>query len=69
MDALISSAGRIARQRTTLYAQPLPGQVEASYNAGLLQDVVNTPVEKKPRELRQGGELVRRDSGPLIASA
>ena len=36
MDALIASAGRIARHRTTLYRDPPAERIEQSYNAPAL---------------------------------
>ncbi|MGE4249305.1 MAG: 5-amino-6-(D-ribitylamino)uracil--L-tyrosine 4-hydroxyphenyl transferase CofH [Parvibaculaceae bacterium] len=43
MDEAIISAGRVPRQRTTLYATPPADRTAASYDAGPLLPVVQTP--------------------------
>ena len=43
MEALISSAGRTPRQRSTTYGEPSPGQVGRSFEAADLSPVVQTP--------------------------
>ncbi len=43
MEALISSAGRTPRQRSTTYGEPLPRQVVRSFHAADLSPVVQTP--------------------------
>jgi FO synthase len=47
MDALIRQAMRGSQQRTTLYGTPNAAQMEKSYDALALIDIVNTPVVKK----------------------
>ena len=44
MEALIRSAGRIPRQRTTTYGTPDPEQVRRSFGAAPLAEAVNPPV-------------------------
>jgi FO synthase len=43
MEALISSAGRTPRQRSTTYGEPSPEQVPRSFEAADLRPVVQTP--------------------------
>jgi FO synthase len=47
MEELIRSAGRTPAQRTTPYGTPPTDQVNASFGAGPLSDVVNAPTRKK----------------------
>jgi FO synthase len=59
MEALIRSAGRIPRQRTTLYGDPQEEQVRASFGAGPLAETVDVPVKESglvapPRLVRPG---------------
>ncbi len=49
MTALITSLGRRPRQRTTLYREPPPERVEASFHAAPLAEPVNTPARKYER--------------------
>jgi FO synthase len=49
MDQLISSCGRMPKQRTTLYGAPPREQSERSYSAPALTPVVQTPAAKKAR--------------------
>ena len=58
MEALISSAGRTAKQRATAYGEPSPRQVTRSFEAADLRPVVQTPA---PGWARNGGRetLVR----------
>ena len=63
MDALIRSAGRTPKQRTTLYADPPAAQVERSYNAKPLAEPANPPLGEQ-RLTRP-----RRLSRPLAASS
>jgi FO synthase len=58
MEALIRSAGRVPRQRTTLYDEPPPEQVARSFGAALLAEPRNPHVNEAhlPRPRR----LVRR---------
>ena len=44
LEALISSAGRMPRQRTTAYGQPPAQQVARSFRAADLRPIVQTPV-------------------------
>jgi FO synthase len=46
MEALIASAGRIPRQRTTLYGTPPAGQVARSFDAPPLSEPVNPPAHE-----------------------
>jgi FO synthase len=46
LDALIHSAGRVPRQRTTLYGPVPEARRAAAYNAAQAQPVVNTPVRR-----------------------
>ena len=59
MEALIRSAGRVARQRTTLYAEPPEERVRASFGASPLAQPLNPPVKEAglvapPRLVRPG---------------
>ena len=49
MEALIRSAGRIPRQRTTPYGTPPPERVDASFQAAELAAVLNTPAHRYER--------------------
>ena len=55
MEALIRSAGRVPRQRTTLYGEPPPGQVARSFGAEPLAEPWNPHVNEarleRPRRL------------------
>jgi FO synthase len=59
MEALIRSAGRIPRQRTTLYGDPPPEQVARSFAAAPLAEPRNPPVNEaelpRPRRLVRAG--------------
>ena len=54
MEALIRSAGRVPRQRTTLYGEPPEGQVSRSFAAEPLLEPRNPHVNeaKLPRPRR-----------------
>jgi FO synthase len=67
MDELIRRCGREPRQRTTLYETPDPRQVELSYHAPALADIVNTPAQRYERKAKQ--PLVRRDDPQLIVAS
>jgi FO synthase len=59
MEALIRSARRVPRQRTTLYGQPLEERVRASFGAAPLAEPLNPPVKDArlvapPRLVRPG---------------
>jgi FO synthase len=59
MEALIGSAGRVPRQRTTLYGNPPEERVAASFGAAPLAEPVNPPVKDAalvapPRLVRPG---------------
>ena len=49
MDALIRQCGREPSQRTTLYGEAPAAQIQKSYDALALVDIVNTPVLKKSK--------------------
>jgi FO synthase len=63
MEALIRSAGRLPRQRTTLYGDPPAGQVERSFDAPPLAEPLNPPVAEE--RLSRPRRLLR----PLAASS
>jgi FO synthase len=59
MEELIRSAGRSPRQRTTLYGDPAPERVAASFGAAPLAEPLNPPVQEAglvapPRLVRPG---------------
>ncbi len=59
MEELIRSAGRVPRQRTTLYGEPPEAQVRASFGAAPLREPLNPPVKDArlvapPRLVRPG---------------
>jgi FO synthase len=49
MDAIISEIGRAPRQRTTLYRDPDPAQIAASYDAPPSADPITTPARDYER--------------------
>ena len=49
MEALIRSLGRAPRQRTTLYGQPAPDRIAASFGAAPLSEPINIPARKYER--------------------
>ncbi len=59
MEAVISSAGRRPRQRTTLYGTPPSGQTARSFGAAPLEEPLNPPAReaglRAPRELVRPG--------------
>ncbi len=61
MEALIRSAGRVPRQRTTTYGIPPETRVRASFGAAPLAEPLNPPVReaglKAPRRLFRPGAL------------
>jgi FO synthase len=57
MEAAIRAAGRIPRQRTTLYGTPDPERVAASFGAAPLAEPLNPPVDTS--RLRRPAKLVR----------
>jgi FO synthase len=57
MEALIRSAGRIPRQRTTRYGRPSEEQVRRSFGAPPLAEPLNPPV--RDAELRRPPKLLR----------
>jgi FO synthase len=70
MEALIRSAGRVPRQRTTLYADPPEERVSASFAAPPLAEPLNPPVKEAgliapPRLVRPGlaGARAMRKTG------
>ena len=59
MEELIRSAGRVPRQRTTLYGEPPEERVRASFGAAPLAEPLNPPVQDAglvapPRLVRPG---------------
>jgi FO synthase len=59
MDRIIRSIGRVPRQRSTLYGEPSPEQVERSYGAPPVEEPRNPPVSEAglkapPRLVRPG---------------
>jgi FO synthase len=59
MDRIIRSIGRVPRQRSTLYGEPSPQQVERSYGAPPVEEPRNPPVSEAglkapPRLVRPG---------------
>ena len=57
MEAAIRAAGRVPRQRTTLYGTPPPDRVAASFGAPPLSEPLNPPVDTT--RLRRPAQLVR----------
>jgi FO synthase len=57
MEALIRSAGRRPRQRTTSYGAPPEDQVRRSFGAARLEEPLNPPV--RDAELERPGRLLR----------
>ncbi|MCY4600776.1 MAG: 5-amino-6-(D-ribitylamino)uracil--L-tyrosine 4-hydroxyphenyl transferase CofH [Acidobacteria bacterium] len=51
MEALICGAGRIPRQRSTIYGEPPERQVARSYHAADLRPVVQTPSHRWARDV------------------
>ncbi len=49
MEALIRTLGRTPRQRTTLYGDPAPDRIAASFNAAPLSEPINTTARKYER--------------------
>jgi FO synthase len=67
MDDLIRRCGRVPRQRTTLYDDPPAQQVEISYGAPELSEIVNTPARKYERDRNNKRVLVRRDPDLIVS--
>ena len=57
MEEMIRAAGRVPRQRTTLYGEPEPERVAASFGAAPLAEPLNPPVDTSG--LRRPEMLVR----------
>ena len=57
MEAVIRAAGRIPRQRTTLYGTPDPDRVSASFAASPLSEPRNPKVDTT--RMRQPKRLIR----------
>ena len=57
MEALIRSADRVPRQRTTLYVDVQADRRRASFEAPPLQPVSQSPIRAKPRKVRQTAPL------------
>jgi FO synthase len=65
MEALIRSAGRVPRQRTTTYGRPAEERVRASFGAAPLAEPLNPPVrdarlQAPPRLVRPGFRTAAR---------
>ena len=62
MEAAIRAAGRIPRQRTTLYGVPVPERTRASFGAEPLAEPLNPPVDttglRRPQRLVRPGLAV-----------
>jgi FO synthase len=66
MEALIRSAGRVPRQRTTLYADAPPERRAASFGAPPMAEPLNPPVrdaqlKAPPRLVRPGFAAARAE--------
>ncbi|MFU8817707.1 MAG: 5-amino-6-(D-ribitylamino)uracil--L-tyrosine 4-hydroxyphenyl transferase CofH, partial [Pseudomonadales bacterium] len=57
MHEMITAAGRVPRQRTTLYQQATPERIAVGLAAGELTEIVNTPARKYER--KRSGPLLR----------
>jgi FO synthase len=57
MEEAIRAAGRVPRQRTTLYGTPSPDRVAASFGAPPLAEPLNPPVDTS--RLRRPAKLIR----------
>ncbi|HEY3698520.1 MAG TPA: hypothetical protein VGK97_04255, partial [Spongiibacteraceae bacterium] len=70
MDTLIQHCQRVPRQRTTLYGEPDPLQIAASYAASALAEIINTPARRYEHAAgeKREHELVRREPQALIVS-
>ena len=66
MHHMIESAGRTARQRTTLYDDASDADVVRGSTAGILTDIINTPAKKYERKRRH--ELVRNNDSVRVIS-
>ena len=66
MQRMIESAGRTARQRTTLYDDARDADVVRGSTAGILTDIINTPAKKYER--KRSHELVRNDDSVRVIS-
>ena len=64
MRGMIESAGRTARQRSTLYDDARESDVERGSSADVLTEIINTPAKKYERQ--RSHELVRNDSVRVI---
>ena len=47
MNELINDAGRVARQRSTLYGDVSETRIAAGINAGERDDIINTPIPRR----------------------
>ncbi|WP_417518618.1 5-amino-6-(D-ribitylamino)uracil--L-tyrosine 4-hydroxyphenyl transferase CofH [Minwuia sp.] len=63
MEQMIRAAGRVPRQRTTTYGTAPAAQVERSFGAPVLSDVVNTPAARYDRGQRPS-RLIRPGLAP-----
>jgi FO synthase len=53
MEKLIREIGRAPSQRTTVYGEPAPERVDASYRAAPLTETVNRPPRRHERSKDQ----------------
>ena len=65
MEALIRAAGRVPRQRTTLYGTPPAEQVARSFAADALAEPWNPPARDAGLRIPKRGELVRNTLEPV----
>ena len=54
---MIVAAGRVPRQRSTVYGEVQPERIEAGLNAPELSEIVNTPARRYERQEKR--ELLR----------
>ena len=66
MHHMIESAGRTARQRTTLYDDASDADVVRGSTAGILTDIINTPAKKYER--KRSHKLVRNNDSVRVVS-
>ncbi len=62
MHAMIESAQRKPRQRTTLYQDAAPERIAAGLGAGDLVEIVNTPLRRRPGRVT----LIRNAVEPIV---
>jgi FO synthase len=64
MQEMIAGAGRVPRQRTTLYGNASPERIATGMTAGELTEIVNTPARKYER--KRSGPLERPGLIPAV---